>query len=95
MRYEVQTYMTAQEVTETAVAFFGVDLDLELQSQAFGVLHFVGGGGYVTLTFKDEEPVTVELETQQWDAQVEEFMARIAHKRWWRRWWKGVKEELG
>jgi hypothetical protein len=94
MRYEVQTYMTPQEVTETAIAFFGVDLDLELQSQAFGALHFVGGGGHVTLTLKDEEPVTVELETREWDAQVEDFMARIARKRWWRRLWKGVKEEL-
>ena len=50
MRYEVQTYMTPQEVIDTAIAFFGVDLDLELQSQAFGALHFVGGGGHVTLT---------------------------------------------
>ena len=95
MRYEVQTYMTPQEVTETAMGFFGVDLDLELENQAFGVLHFVGGGGHVTLTLKDEEPVTVELETQEWDAQVEEFMARIARKHWWRRLWRGVKDELG
>jgi hypothetical protein len=36
----------------------------------------------------------VELETREWDAQVEEFIARIARKRWWRRLWKGVKEEL-
>jgi hypothetical protein len=34
MRYEVQTYMTPEEVIETAIGFFGVDLDLELQSQA-------------------------------------------------------------
>jgi hypothetical protein len=94
MRYEVQTYMTPQEVIDTAVAFFGVELDLELQSQGFGGLHFVGGGGHVSLTLKDEEPVLVELETREWDAQVQEFMARIAHKRWWRRLWKGVKEEL-
>ena len=94
MRYEVQTYMTPQEVIDTAVAFFGVELDLELQSQDFGGLHFAGGGGHVSLTLKDEEPVLVELETREWDAQVQEFMARIAHKRWWRRLWKGVKEEL-
>ena len=94
MRYEVQTYMTPQEVIETAISFFGVDLDLELQSQAYDSLHFVGGGGHVTLTLKDENPVSVEMETREWDAQVEEFMARIAGKRWWRRLWKGVKEEL-
>ena len=94
MRYEVQTYMTPQEVIEAAISFFGVDLDLELQSQGVGTLHFVGGGGHVTLELGDEDPVSVELETREWDAQVEEFMARIAHKRWWRRLWKGLKEEL-
>jgi hypothetical protein len=94
MRYEVQTYMTPQEVIDTAISFFGVDLGLEVQSQGFGSLHFVGGGGHVSLALKDEEPVSVELETREWDAQVEEFMARIARKRWWRRLWKSVKEEL-
>jgi hypothetical protein len=94
MRYEVQTYMTPQEVIDTAITFFGVDLGLELQSQGVGSLHFVGGGGHVSLALKDEEPVSVDLETREWDAQVEEFMARIARKRWWRRLWKGVKEEL-
>jgi hypothetical protein len=94
MRYEVQTYMTSQEVIETAISFFGVDLDLELQSQAYDALYFVGGGGHVTLTLRDENPMSVEIETREWDAQVEEFMARIARKRWWRRLWKGVKEEL-
>jgi hypothetical protein len=94
MRYEVLTYMTPQEVTEAAVSFFGVDLGLDLQSQGVGSLHFMGGGGHVSLALKDEEPVSVELETREWDAQVEEFMGRIARKRWWRRLWKGVKEEL-
>jgi hypothetical protein len=86
--------MTPQEVIDAAIAFFGVDLDLELQSQGFDALHFVGGGGHVTLALKDEDPVSVELETREWDAQVEAFMERIARKRWWRRLWKGVKEEL-
>ena len=94
MRYEVQTYMTPQEVIDTAIAFFGVGLELELQRQGFDGLHFVGGGGHVSLTLKEEEPVLVELETREWDVQVEEFMARIARKRWWRRWWKNLKEEL-
>ena len=94
MRYEVQTYMTPQEVIEAAISFFGVDLDIELQSRGVGSLHFVGGGGHVTLELAGEDPVSVELETREWDAQVEAFMERIARKRWWRRLWKGVKEEL-
>jgi hypothetical protein len=94
MRYEVQTYMTPQEVMQAAISFFGVGLELELQSQGFDSLQFVGGGGHVTLTVKDGDPVIVELETREWDAQVEEFMAHVARKRWWRRLWKSVKEEL-
>jgi hypothetical protein len=94
MRYEVQTYMTPQEVIQAAMSFFGVDLELELQSEGFGSLHFVGGGGHVTVSVKDGDPVTVELETREWDAQVEEFMARVARKRWWRRLWRSVKEEF-
>lgn len=94
MRYEVQTYMTNQEVVQEALSFFGVGLELDLQSQGFSSLHFVGGGGHVTIDVRDGEPVTVELETREWDAQVEEFMARVARKRWWRRLWKSVKEEF-
>jgi hypothetical protein len=94
MRYEVYTFMTPEEVLEEAIEFFGVGLDLELQSRGLGTLHFVGGGGHVSLVVKDEDPVTVEIETREWDAQVEEFMARIARKRWWRRLWKALKEEL-
>jgi hypothetical protein len=77
------------------VAFFEADLGLELQSQGLDRLHFVGGGGHVTLSVKDEDPVTVEFEVREWDAQAEEFMGRISRKRWWRRLWKGMKEELG
>jgi hypothetical protein len=94
MRYEAQTYMTAPEVMQAAISFFGVDLGLELQSEGFDTLHFVGGGGYVILSLKEGEPVAVEFETREWDAQVEEFMERLARKRWWRRLWKSVKEEL-
>jgi hypothetical protein len=97
MRYEVHTYLTPQEVLQAAISFFGVDLGLELQSQGPNSLHFVGGGGHLTLTVQmaaDGEPVTVDLETREWDAQVEEFMARLARKRWWRRFWNSVKGEL-
>jgi hypothetical protein len=97
MRYEVQTYLTPSEVLQAAISFFGVDLGLELQSQGPNALHFVGGGGHLTLTVAmaaDGEPVTVEFETREWDAQVEEFMARLARRRWWRRFWNSVKGEL-
>ena len=92
MRYEAQTYMTLTEVMEAAISFFGVELGLELQSQGPGTLHFVGGGGYVMLSVRDDNPASVEFETREWDAPVEEFMARITGKRWWRRLWKGLKE---
>jgi hypothetical protein len=94
MRYEVQTFMTPQEVMQAAISFFGVGLELELQGQGPDSLHFVGGGGHVTIGIKDGDPVTVELETREWDAQVEEFMARTARRRWWIRLWKSLKEEF-
>ncbi len=95
MRYETQTYMTPTEVMEAATSFFGVELGLELQNQAPDTLHFVGGGGHVTLSTRDANPVSVDIETREWDSPVEDFMGRIARKRWWRRFWSGVKEELG
>jgi hypothetical protein len=97
MRYEMQTYLATQEVLQAALSFFGVDLGLDLQSQGPSSLHFVGGGGHVTLTVQtaaDSEPVTVVFETREWDAQVEEFMAHQSRKRWWRRIWNSVKGEL-
>jgi len=94
MRYEAQTYLTPPEVIEAAISFFGVELGLELQRQSLDALHFVGGGGYVTLGLREANPVTVEFETREWDAPVEDFMGRIARKRWWRRLWKGITEEL-
>jgi hypothetical protein len=94
MRYEVQTYMTPREVMQAATSFFGVDLGLDLQSQGFDSLHFTGGGGHVTVAVKPGSPVSVELETREWDAQVEAFMQRLARKRWWRRLWRGIKGAL-
>jgi hypothetical protein len=94
MRYETHTSMTPQEVLQAALSFFGVDLGLELQSQGLNSLHFVGGGGHVTLAVQEGDPVTVEVETREWDAQVEEFMARLGRRGWWRRLWRSVREEL-
>jgi hypothetical protein len=94
MRYEAQTYMTPQEVMQAATSFFGVDLGLELQSQGLDSLHFEGGGGHVTVAVRQGDPVSVEFETREWDAQVEEFMGRLARKRWWRRLWRSVNGEL-
>jgi hypothetical protein len=82
MRYETQTTMRPQEVLEAAIAFFGGELGLALQGRTPGRLQFVGGGGYVSLSVGTGDPVVVELETREWDIQVEAFMERIARKRW-------------
>ena len=95
MRYEAQTYMTPKEVLEAAISFFGIDLGLALQSQGPDRLHFVGGGGHVTINVRDGVPLAVDFEAREWDAQVEAFMAEIGQKRWWRRFWKGVQQERG
>lgn len=98
MRYEVHTSLTSDEILQAAISFFGVELDLELQSQGPHSLSFVGGGGHLTLTVQraaEGAPLTVELETREWDAQVQEFMVRLTHHRRWRRFWNRVKEGLG
>jgi hypothetical protein len=95
MRYEAQTYLTPQEVMQAATSFFGVDLGLELQHQGPDALHFAGGGGHVILTVKPGNPVAVEFETREWDAQVEAFIERLTRRRWWRRLWRSVRSELG
>jgi hypothetical protein len=82
MRYETQTAMSPQEVLEAAIAFFGGELGLALQGRTPDRLQFVGGGGHVSLSVRARDPVIVELETREWDIQVEAFMERIARKRW-------------
>jgi hypothetical protein len=82
MRYETQTAMSPQEVLEAAIAFFGGELGLAVQGRTPDRLQFVGGGGHVSLSVGAGNPVVVELETREWDIQVEAFMERIARKRW-------------
>jgi hypothetical protein len=39
---------------------------------------FAGGGGYVSVTVSaGEKKTTVELETREWDYQVQQFMREI------------------
>jgi hypothetical protein len=67
---------------QTARTFFGGELGLALQGRTPDRLQFVGAGGHVSLSVRAGDPVIVELETREWDIQVEAFMERIARKRW-------------
>lgn len=44
-------------------------------------IYTVGPGAFTTLA----------LETREWDAAVQHFMAQVSRRRWWSRWWRRRK----
>lgn len=95
MRYGVVTALTPREALEQAIAAFGPGgRGLQIVSQTNLRLVFQGGGGYIAVTAQPGAKTTLELETREWDAAVQQFMARV-HRRppWWRRWWRRKRPE--
>jgi hypothetical protein len=90
MRYEVVTDLTPRQALEQAIVEFGPGgRGLTLQSQANLRLVFQGGGGYIAITAHPGTPMTLELETREWDYAVQQYMARVHQRRsWWRRLWR-------
>ena len=80
--YSVQTRLSPDEVIQKANQFFGDDgLGLEAYERSFCCAYFEGGGGYVLVTVEkeaDDRKTSVELETREWDYDVQEFMGKIA-----------------
>lgn len=80
--YSVQTRLSPDEVIQKAHDFFGESgLGLEGYERSFCCTYFEGGGGYVLVTVECEGEKTktdVELETREWDYDVQEFMQKIA-----------------
>ena len=90
MRYEVVTDLTPRQALEQALADFGPSrLGLTVQSQTNLSLVFQGGGGYVAITAQPSTPVTLDIETREWDYAVQQYMARVYQRRsWWQRLWR-------
>lgn len=77
MRYGTETTLTTEEVLELAEEYFGEGgLGLELASRDDCCVSLAGGGGHVTITVIEKEKTEVDLETQEWDYHVKQFMTK-------------------
>jgi hypothetical protein len=79
-RYSKQSQLQPDEVLKRAVDFFGTGgLGLQVAEQTEGCLSLEGGGGHVTVTAARCEPeyTDVDLETREWDYQVQQFMEKL------------------
>ena len=79
LRLEAKTKLSPEKAIERAVAFFGPDgYGLEVKENYKNHAYFVGGGGSVAITtsVKDEK-TAVDIVSQEWDFQVQEFAEKI------------------
>ena len=78
-RYSIETKMSAEDVIEAAVDYFGEGgLGLEASEEGACCATFEGGGGFVRLDVAEGEPTEVELVTREWDYDVKAFMSKIS-----------------
>ena len=79
-RYSLETKLSPEKAIDEARAYFGENgLGLEIADDDPCCISLVGGGGHVTITAVQGEGKTqVDLETQEWDYQVKEFVSQIA-----------------
>jgi len=78
-RYGVYTKLDPEEVIRKAVGFFGEGgVGLEVTEQALCCATFEGGGGHVAIAVNAGEKTEVEIETREWDYDVQRFMREIA-----------------
>lgn len=76
MRYGTETKLSTNEVLTKAEAYFGEGgLGLQVSSRDECCLSLEGGGGHVTVTVTAGAKTSVDVETQEWDYQVKNFIA--------------------
>ncbi|HJX38632.1 MAG TPA: hypothetical protein VJ714_08525 [Anaerolineae bacterium] len=76
MRYGSKTRLSTAQVLAKAEEYFGAGgLGLEVTSRDNCCISLAGGGGHVTVTVSEGDKTSVDVETQEWDYQVKEFMA--------------------
>jgi hypothetical protein len=70
-----------ESVIKKAKAFFGPQGEgLTVDSEGDCCISFTGGGGYVTVTIKEEEKKSktrITVETREWEYQAKEFMETL------------------
>ena len=79
LKLEVKTRLSPEEAIKRAVDFFGPGgYGLEVKEQEKCCANFEGGGGGIYVTASAEEKgASVELESREWDYQVQEFSRKI------------------
>ncbi len=76
MRYGTDTELSTWEVLNEAEEYFGAGgLRLEVTSRDNCCISLAGGGGHVTVTVAEGERTSVDIETREWEYQVERFLA--------------------
>jgi hypothetical protein len=76
MRYGSKTRLSTSRVLAKAEEYFGAGgLGLEVTSRDNCCISLAGGGGHVTVTVSEGDKTSVDVETQEWDYQVKDFMA--------------------
>ena len=77
--YTTDVRLEAEKVVEKAVEFFGeAGLGLEIRERSDCCVFFEGGGGHVNLFVELREKKThVDLETREWDHQVQNFLRTL------------------
>jgi len=77
LRYSLETKLSAEAVRKEALAFFRGRLGLKVTNDGENSLCLEGGGGYVTITVCPGDRTSVEIQTQEWDNVVPDFLAKI------------------
>jgi len=79
LNLEIKTKLSPEEAVEKAVAFFGPDgYGLEVKENYKNHAYFEGGGGSVAIsTSVKDEKTAVDIESREWDFQVQEFAEKI------------------
>ena len=78
-RYGKESKFKPLQVLKKAVGFFGPGgVGLGVKAQGPTKVYFEGGGGHVFILARvSEKGSDVELETREWDYQVQQFMGEI------------------
>ena len=78
-RYGKESKFKPDRVLEEADAFFGpAGLGLEPKEAGEGCALFEGGGGHVSIQVCEKgKGSEVEVETREWDYQVQQFLSEI------------------
>jgi hypothetical protein len=77
MRYETTTSLGPTEALAEAERFFGAQFGLAESARTARAVSFAGGGGHIQIVVLNDDPTTLELETREWDAAVQEFIQRL------------------